>query len=81
MMKNNDPKKPIVYFNLGCSYYFYKNPQKAIENLNLCINAFRVFQYEQKTFDVLIRRDTISKKVQTAKRLIGYIENEKKMKN
>jgi tetratricopeptide (TPR) repeat protein len=80
MMKNSDPKKPVVYFNLGCACYFYKKYQKAIENLNLCINAYRVFEYEQKTYDVLTRRDVIIKKVKNIKRLIGLMENQK-MKN
>ena len=77
MMKNSDPKKPVVYFNLGCACYFYKKYQKAIENLNLCINAYRVFEYEQKTYDVLTRRDVILKKVKSIKRLIGLVENQK----
>lgn len=77
MMKNSDPKKPVVYFNLGCSYYFYKKYQKAIEHLNLCINAYRVFEYEQKTYDILTRRDVILKKVKNVKRLIGLVENQK----
>ena len=74
-MKNNDPKKPIVYFNLGTSYFFHRKFNKAIENLNNCINAYRVFEYEQKTYDVLIRRDAILKKVKSIKRLISLVEN------
>ena len=77
MMKDNNPKKPIVYFNLGCAYYFYKKIKNAIDNLNLCINAYRIFEYEQKTFDVLTRRDSIMKKVKNVKRLLSYIENKK----
>jgi tetratricopeptide (TPR) repeat protein len=77
MMKDNNPKKPIVYFNLACAYYFYKKVQNAIDNLNLCINAYRIFEYEQKTFDVLTRRDCIMKKVKNVKRLLSYIENKK----
>ena len=77
MMKDNNPKKPIVYFNLGCAYYFYKKVQNAIDNLNLCINAYRIFEYEQKTFDVLTRRDCIMKKVKNVKRLLSHIENKK----
>ena len=77
MMKDTNPKKPIVYFNLGCAFYFYKKIKNAIENLNLCINAYRVFEYEQKTFDVLTKRDTILRKVKNIKKLLGYIENQK----
>ena len=77
MMKDNNPKKPIVYFNLGCACYFAKKIKNAIDNLNLCINAYRIFEYEQKTFDVLTRRDSIMKKVKNVKRLLSFIENKK----
>jgi tetratricopeptide (TPR) repeat protein len=77
MMKDNNPKKPIVYFNLGCAYFLYKKKKNAIDNLNLCINAYRTFEYEQKTFDVLTRSDSIMKKVKNVKRLLSYIENKK----
>ena len=68
--KDIDPKKGIVYFNLGCSYYFNNKKKNAIDNYNKCINAFRVFDYEKKTFNVLVRQDIISKKVNLAKYLL-----------
>ena len=74
-MKNNDPKKPIVYFNLGCAYYFEKKLKEALIHLNLCINAFRTFEYEQKTYDVLVNKENVMKKVKCVKTLIGYIEH------
>ena len=73
-MKSNDPKKPVVYFNIGCMYYFKNDKHNTIEFLNQCINAFRVFEYEKKTFNVLIRPDIIKKKVNTAKYLLNNIE-------
>ena len=73
-MKSNDPKKPVVYFNIGCMYYLKNDKHNTIEFLNQCINAFRVFEYEKKTFNVLIRPDIIKKKVNTAKYLLNNIE-------
>jgi tetratricopeptide (TPR) repeat protein len=67
---NNDPRKAIVYFNLGCSYYMNNNKKSAVDNYNKCINAFRVFEYEKKTFNILVRQDIISKKVNLAKYLV-----------
>ena len=67
---DNDPKKGIVYFNLGCSYYMNNNKRSAVDNYNKCINAFRVFEYEKKTFNLLVRQDIISKKVNLAKYLV-----------
>ena len=75
MMKDNNPKKPIVFFNLGCAYYLCRKKKNAIDNLNLCINAYRTFEYEQKTFDVLTRREPINKKIKKVKRLLSLIEN------
>lgn len=71
--KNNDPKKAIVYFNLGCSFYFDDKKKDAVNYFNECINAFRVFEYEKKTFNVLIRQDVINKKINIAKYLIRNI--------
>ena len=59
---NNDPKKAIVYFNLGCSYYMNNNKKSAVDNYNKCINAFRVFEYEKKTFNILVRQDIVIKR-------------------
>ena len=72
-MKGNDPKKPVVYFNIGCMYYLKNEKHNAIEFLNQCINAFRVFEYEKKTFNVLIRPEIIKKKVDIAKFLLNNI--------
>ena len=80
-MKNSDPKRPIIYFNLGCSYYCLKSYKNALNSLNYCLTSFRVFEYEQKTYDTLIRRDVISSKVQKIKRLLGLIEKNHDLKN
>ena len=72
-MNDNDPKKPVVYFNIGCSFYCQNDKSNAIQYLNQCINAFRVFEYEKKTFSVLVRQDVIAKKVNLAKFLLRNI--------
>ena len=72
-MNDNDPKKPVVYFNIGCSFYFQNNKNNAIQYLNQCINAFRNFEYEKKTFNVLVRQDIIAKKVNLAKFLLSNL--------
>lgn len=72
-MNDNDPKKPVIYFNIGCSFYFQNDKNNAIQYLNQCINAFRVFDYEKKTFNVLVRQDIIAKKVNLAKYLLRNI--------
>ena len=72
-MNDNDPKKPVIYFNIGCSFYFKNDKSNAIQYLSQCINAFRVFEYEKKTFNVLVRPDVITKKVNLAKYLLRNI--------
>ena len=73
-MKDNDPKKPVVFFNIGCASYLTNNKNDAIKYLNQCINAFRVFEYEKKTFNILVRLDVISRKFNTAKYLLKILE-------
>ena len=73
-MKDNDPKKPVVFFNIGCASYLTNNKNDAIKYLNQCINAFRVFEYEKKTFNILVRIDVISRKFNTAKYLLKILE-------
>lgn len=73
-MGTNDPKRPIVYFNLGCSFYLKKDKKKSIEYLNQCINAFRELECGKKTFDVLVRKNVIAKKVDLAKHLLKNME-------
>ena len=72
-MKDNDPKKPVVFFNIGCASYLTNNKNDAIKYLNQCINAFRVFEYEKKTFNILVRIDVISRKFNTAKYLLKVL--------
>ena len=72
-MKDNDPKKPVVFFNIGCASYLLHNKNDAIKYLNQCINAFRVFEYEKKTFNILVRIDVISRKFNTAKYLLKVL--------
>jgi tetratricopeptide (TPR) repeat protein len=72
-MKDNDPKKPVVFFNIGCASYLMNNKSDAIQYLNQCISAFRVFEYEKKTFNILVRLDVISRKFNTAKYLLKVL--------
>jgi tetratricopeptide (TPR) repeat protein len=69
-MENDNPKRPTIFFNLGYAYYLTGNKRNAIENLNQFINAYRVLDYEKKTFTILIRRDIIAKKINMVKNLL-----------
>ena len=68
--KKEDPKRSIVYFNLGCSYYFSNNKRNAFLNYNKCINSFSILECEKETMNILKRQNTIQKKVKLAKDLI-----------
>ena len=69
-METNNPKRPTIFFNLGYAYYLSGNKRNAIENLNQFINAYRVFDYEKKTFTLPIRQDVTAKKIKLAKYLL-----------
>jgi tetratricopeptide (TPR) repeat protein len=74
-METNNQKRPTIFFNLGYAYYLSGNKRNAIENLNQFINAYRVFDYEKKTFTLLIRQDVIAKKIKLIKYLLKNMSN------
>jgi tetratricopeptide (TPR) repeat protein len=74
-METNNQKRPTIFFNLGYAYYLTGNKRNAIENLNQFINAYRVFDYEKKTFTLLIRQDVIAKKIKLIKYLLKNMSN------
>ena len=74
-METNNQKRPTIFFNLGYAYYLSGNRRNAIENLNQFINAYRVFDYEKKTFTLLIRQDVIAKKIKLIKYLLKNMSN------
>ena len=74
-MEDNNPKKPTIFFNLGYAYYLSGNKRNAIENLNQFINACRVFDYEKKSFTIMIRQDVISKKIKLVKYLLKNLSS------
>ena len=74
-IESNNPKRPTIFFNLGYAYYLTGNKRNAIENLNQFINAYRVFDYEKKTFTLLIRQDVIAKKIKFIKYLLQNLSS------
>lgn len=72
LMPENNPKKPIVYFNLGCLHYLNNNRGGAIDNLNKCINGFINLGEEKKTFNSSLQKRQ-SRKISIAKNLLSQL--------
>lgn len=71
LMKESNPRKPIIYFNLGCIYYFYNNKNGAIDNMNRCINCFNIIEKEKRTFYIL--KSSLNRKIDIAKNILAQI--------
>ena len=77
ILDQNNPKIPLILFNCGCSYYFIKNKNKAIDYLNRCINSFAYKERNDNYFGLMENPETVKKKIETAKKLVKILSNEK----
>lgn len=67
LMDYNDPKKPTVFFNLGCTYYYLKETKNCEENLMKSINGFNQLRERNMTD---IQRKMNDEKVQIAEAIL-----------
>ena len=77
-LEKNNPKMPIILFNCGCAFYFMKNKPKAIEYLNRSISAFSSIKKNDNYFGLNEKKETITNKYNTAKKLVEALSNENK---
>ena len=73
-MKENDCRKYIIYYNLGCAYHFLKNKKNAIENLELSIKSMNLLLAEKKDINVLSNSENILKRIKAIKSLLNSIK-------
>ncbi len=78
IMDKHNPRRGIVYFNLGCVYYFDNSRNKAIENLNRAINEFNNMTQNSELFDFYKRTDNINNKKVLAQRMIDLLMSQEK---
>lgn len=71
LMGESNPRKPVIYFNLGTLHYFNNNINGAIDNLNKCVNGFKNIEKEKRTFDSSRKRFT--RKLDIAKNILSQL--------
>ena len=73
IIDSDDPKRAVMFFNLGCAYFFDNNKNGAIENLNKCINCYRNVVQNKNTLDFYKRPGIIETKVNLADKLLRQL--------
>ena len=74
-MNDSNPKKPVLYFNLGVLYYYIGNKNSSIENLQKAAVYFKKVEEEKSTFDFHKRNDNLTKKYNLTQYYIKEIQN------
>lgn len=74
LMDENNPKKPIIYFNLGCLYYINNNKNNAIDNLVKCIQYSTKIEQNEKSSDFYRTRQ--NRKIEIAKSIFKKLNNQ-----
>ena len=77
LMKEDHPKKGILFFNLGFINYICEKKKEAIDNLNKCINILSSVENDKNIFDFYKRPGLISQKIKIAKRILTVLSNNK----
>ena len=74
LMHDVNPKKAIVYFNLGVLYYYINNKLGALENFQKAVTYFKKSEEEKYTFEFHKRNNVLTKKINLTNALIKKIQ-------
>jgi tetratricopeptide (TPR) repeat protein len=74
LMHDVNPKKAIVYFNLGVLYYFINDKLGSVENFQKAVAFFKRSEEEKYSFEVHKRNNVLSKKINLTNALIKRIQ-------
>ena len=74
-MNDKNPKKPVLYFNLGVLYYYTGDKRSSIENLQRAGEYFKKAEEEKTTFDFHKRNNNLTKKYNLTQYFIKEIQN------
>jgi tetratricopeptide (TPR) repeat protein len=74
-MNDINPKKPVIYFNLGVLYCYIGNKNASIENLKKAAEYFKRIEEEKSTFDFHKRNNILTKKYNLTQYYIKEIQN------
>ena len=75
LMNDKNPKKAIVYFNLGVLYYFMNDKIRSIENMQKAAEFFKLSEKEKYSFEFHKRNNNLTKKYNIAHALINKIQS------
>ena len=75
LMNNKNPKKAILYFNLGVPYYYINDKNKAVENLLKASVSFKNSDEDKYSFEFHKRNNLPLKKFKITNNLINKIQN------
>ena len=74
-MGDKDPKKPVVFFNVGVMYYYSGDKNSCIEYFKKSAEYFKKIDEEKSTFEFHKRNDILNKKYKLALYIIKEVEN------
>ena len=74
-MNDKNPKKSIVFFNLGVLYYYTGDKNSAIENMKIAADYFKKDNEEKSSFEFHKRNNMMMKKHNLALYIIKQIQN------
>ena len=74
LMNDKNPKKAIIYFNLGVLYYYNNDKIRSIENLQKAAGYFKKSEEEKYSFEFHKRNNILTKKYNLTNALINKIQ-------
>lgn len=75
IMNDKDPKKGIIYFNLGVLNYYNNDKKRAIENLQKASEYFKKAEEEKCSFEFHKRNNALQKKFKITNAIIKNIQS------
>lgn len=73
LLEKNNIKIPPILFNIGCSFFFLGDKNKAKQYLNRYISEYNNIFMEKNDFGYTFHKEVINKKIVETKRLLAYL--------
>ena len=77
-MREKNPKKSTIYFNLGVLYYYLKDKNNAINYMQKAADHFQMINEERSSYNFHKRNNILAKKSNLARYVIKQIQNNSK---
>ena len=73
LLEKNNIKIPPILFNIGCSFFFLGDKNKAKQYLNRCISEYNNIFMEKNDFGYTFHKEIINKKIEQTKSLLDQL--------